>query len=312
MHVERKGGPRPRDRERTIEAAHAFPRLLQQRLVVKRDDLVGTPARFRPDERNPVALERQDRKRTGREKMLDRPAIMRPLDAEGGNDARLRIGPADRFDARLSAQRRPPSIGRDQKRRLHRPATVQPGRDPGRADGKTLHDVRCLERDAVRGFHARKQRAAQDVVFEHVGGGLPVTERTVKMQKRWPGHRVRRAVGDVDLREGLGVRLNFVPHAQGLEQMHAGGGKCRGAAVIGGGTGDFRRGAIDNGDAQRPAGGSREGQGGGQPDKAPAGDQDVAGFRFRTRFGHGSTRIFLTAGPVIRLMGVALRRNSPK
>ena len=79
-----------------------------------------------------AALERQQGKRTAREKMLNRPVLMVELVRDRGDDADLVVVPADRANARRIAKPRSPPVGRDRKSRPQSAAVAEHhGRDGG-------------------------------------------------------------------------------------------------------------------------------------------------------------------------------------
>ena len=84
-------------------------------LVGERDDAFGLARLFRPDERRPAALQRQDRERPGGKEMFFRAAVMIALMRHRRDDAGLSIVPAMGGDAGLLADRRTRAVGADQQ-----------------------------------------------------------------------------------------------------------------------------------------------------------------------------------------------------
>ena len=64
------------------------------------------------------------------QEMLHRLAVMRTRVRHGGDDADLRIGPADAFDAGTLPEPRALAVGGDEERRLDALAAAERGRDP--------------------------------------------------------------------------------------------------------------------------------------------------------------------------------------
>ena len=97
--AKRKCAPVRRRPDRAQLVTEAPFELSLENQIVRSNQPVGILCPLGPDERRAIALEGQDRKRTGRQKMLFGNAVMRALMFDGGHDAGLAILPGDRLDA---------------------------------------------------------------------------------------------------------------------------------------------------------------------------------------------------------------------
>ena len=88
----------------------------------QRDDALGFAGRLRPDDRRAPAFERQDGERSGRQKVLLRPAFVIAFVTDIDHDGRLAVIPAVHGDAGALADRRAGAIGGNQQARRDRRA----------------------------------------------------------------------------------------------------------------------------------------------------------------------------------------------
>src|SRR5690606_31992042 len=88
--------------------------------VVFANEALGIRGTLGPDERAAIALQRKDRKRSGREKMLIGPAAMRQFMRDIADDPGLAVIPVDRLDASQVAQAGARAICGDQQARFKR------------------------------------------------------------------------------------------------------------------------------------------------------------------------------------------------
>src|SRR5688500_11662822 len=83
--------------------------------VLQRHDTVGFFFLLSPDNGRALALERQDRERTGRQEMLLGAAIVIALMRDRRDNAGLSVLPAEALDAGLLANRRSRTVGGNQE-----------------------------------------------------------------------------------------------------------------------------------------------------------------------------------------------------
>ena len=93
--------------------------------VRQRDDALGFGRRFGPDDRRAPAFERQDRERTGGEKVLFGAALMIALMRDIDDDGRLAIVPTVGGDAGAAANAGARAVGGDKKPGRERDAVCQ-------------------------------------------------------------------------------------------------------------------------------------------------------------------------------------------
>ncbi len=203
--------------------------------------------------------------------MLDRPPLVVALMRHRGDDARLRIGPADPADAAASRRReRAPSAATTRSARIVRPS--------GRravivsVSGTAGRDGACLQHHA-RGDGGVTQRREQAAALDHVGEGLALRHLALEGQEGRP-HRVgEAAVGDDHLADRLGAGEHRVPHAEAFQHPP---GRRRHRV----GTQVPRRiraaeGRIADRDPHGLAQGLAQGERQGQPRQASARDHDL-------------------------------------
>ena len=126
MEVERIGPARAHHFGRAQMRAETCAPLRRRNRFVQRQHGGRLVLGFGPDQRRAVSRHGQNREWAGRQEMLIGHAIVRPFMLHGGDDAGLRIGPADHADALRVAQLGIAAIGGDGQRGLDSLAIAEP------------------------------------------------------------------------------------------------------------------------------------------------------------------------------------------
>ena len=175
-----------------------------------------------------VALERQDRERTGGQKMLLRAPAVIALVRDCGDDARLRIAPAMAGDVRAFTDLRARAIGGDQQTRREF-GTV------GQLHADSLCGIEIGNRGGSQfdaGFlRLHDKRGEQRRVLDHMRERLARLDIAIEGEKDGPHHVVEAAVGDVHAEDRLRQVGNRIPHSKGLKQPTRRGDDCRCAHI---------------------------------------------------------------------------------
>ena len=137
VQLERPGLPRAVERDGAQLAAEALLDLGEEARVIERQNACGLARLLGPRDARAVAGQRQDGERPGRQEVLHRAAAVRAVVAHGGDDAGLRVAPADDLDAGGIAQRRLAPVGGNDQRRgdLRARRRAQRARSPHRRRG---------------------------------------------------------------------------------------------------------------------------------------------------------------------------------
>ena len=159
--AERIGPARPDRLDRAEEIAEAGGDLGGEGGVRERHQTRRQLGPFGPHDRGAVAGHRQDRKRSGRRKMLDGDAAMRALVPHGRHDPGLAIAPLDGADAGGAPQPRPLSVGRCDQTSRYRPHRRRALRRPQgttsrRASTSSGARSERLSRDRMRSSRMRR------------------------------------------------------------------------------------------------------------------------------------------------------------
>src|SRR5207342_491649 len=115
LKVEREGLARVGKRDGAEPRAEALRELSEERSFVCGHDRLACGLVFRPHDGTAIALQRQHGEGSAGEEMLHRLAVMRLFMRHRGDDAELRIAPADAFDAGTLAQARALAVGGDEE-----------------------------------------------------------------------------------------------------------------------------------------------------------------------------------------------------
>ena len=185
------------------------------------DDARGLGALLGPYQRRALSGQRQDRERSGGQKMLFGAAVMIALMADGDDDAGLIIVPAMGGDPGTLAQSRARAVGSDQQTRLNDPAVRERHVDAVGARIKAATAV-AREIDAFS-LGARNQRIDQMPVFDHMRERLAGLDIAGKGQEHRPGGIVQLGIGDdhVEDRLRLGATWSQTPSASNSRRQAA-------------------------------------------------------------------------------------------
>ena len=248
----------------------ALLQLGMERLVGQRHDARRLGRGFSPHDRGAAALERQDRKRTGGQKMLLGAsfviALVRDIDDDGG----LAVIPAVGGDARRSANTRARAVGSDEEAGAKFRSVGECCRHAV-AVARECGDGGGLQRDANRP-RFRRQGVDQQPVLDHVGERLARFDLAREGQEGRPHRVAKLAVGDDHVEDRLGVRRDGLPDTDGLEQTPRRRDDRRGALVFAAASAQRR---IGNCYRERRSEPLPQGDGERQPGEAAAGNQDV-------------------------------------
>jgi hypothetical protein len=280
---ERKHATRPDRRDVTEMQAETPLELGVKLLFRQRDDarclfrpLGPNDRRSMPNSR--VALQRQDRERTGGKEMLLGTPVVIPLVRDGRHNGRLTVAEAVGGDARAFADRRMRAVRGDEKPRGERIAVGQRDVD---VVARTLEagDRRLPQGDAfvLRLLH---QCGDERGVLDHVGERLARFDVAVEGEKDRPHDVAEAAIGHDHVENGL--RLDVLPHADSLEQPPRRGDDCGGAGIFR--RPSQRRVGHRDGERGRQALAQRNGQR--QTGKAGAADQHIGPLHAPCRRGH--------------------------
>ena len=189
--------------------------------------------RLGPNDRRPVAFERQNGERARRQEMLHGFAVMRLRMCDGGDDAGLRIGPAHAFDAGLLAETRTLAVGGDEKPRFDLAPSCERRRQQRAAPRQSWQRYRA--RRSRSWFSARtasSEGAPEFGILDHESAGLARVKLGIEADEMRAEVRIERRIGDLDGDEGLRLGLERWPHPKRFEQMHGSRRKCGGARVV--------------------------------------------------------------------------------
>jgi hypothetical protein len=174
---------------------------------------------LRPRDAGAIALQRQDRKRARRQKVLDRTRAVRLLVANRGDNAHLRILPADNADPSSLAQTRRTPVCCHQQRRAQA-ATVGKGHHNPMLAGGKVHGGGATHQGERGPLHSRCTNGSrQAFVFENIGGGLSAFDRVVIGHEDGTKCIVERGIGDVDSRHRFCMVGERRPDAQRRQQV---------------------------------------------------------------------------------------------
>ena len=163
--------------------------------------------------------------------MLIGHAIVRLLMLHRGDDAYLRVGPADQIDAHFIAQPRFAPIGGNHQRRGNFGAILQ---QHNRAAAIGLYAFHRRGRDQFQVFagrHRAIQRGADVPVLGNMAQCLGADFLGIEMQRKRRGCPSSDAIRDQYFANRLGVRRQAFPHAQHSQHPHTGIGQRRHPAI---------------------------------------------------------------------------------
>ena len=168
-----------------------------------------------PYDRRAPALQRQDRKRPGRQEMLLGAAFVVALVVDVDDDGGLAVVPAMHGDAGAFADARTRAVGGDE-----RAAPSTPCRRRVRTIGSIAVRRRlCATADArqidAAALSPSRQRVDQIAVLDHVGERLARFDFAGEGQKYRPHRIVEPAVGHHHVEDRLGLAGDAVPDADG-------------------------------------------------------------------------------------------------
>ena len=281
LKIEGEGLARAGKRDIAKPRAEALGELGEEHEFVGRHDRLARRLVFRPYDGAAIAFERQHGKGTAWEKMLHGFAVMRLRMRHSGDDAELRIAPADAFDASTLAQARALAIGGDEELSPE-PAAACKSRFNGKWRRREGGDAVGREHlDGRRAENSAPQSADEILVLDHIGAGFARLEIVVEAEEMRAALCVERTVGDLDSGDGLGVAGKRGPNAENGEQALARRRQRRGAGVW---LRALRRLGIDQGHAKALWRRSAQGKRKRHADKAAAGDDQIVG----SCLGHGA------------------------
>ncbi len=285
MHFQRPHRSRSGQLGAAEAIAEALLDLREEARVVERHDRPALRLLLRPRDAGAIALQRQDRKWTGRQEVLHRARAVRFLVADRGDNADLPVFPADEADTRRLAQPRCAPVCGHQKRRAQATAVCKRDRDAMLVGHIACGGGTAQEGDG-RPLHGRREDCGhQAVVLHDIGGGLAALYGVVVGHEDGTECVVERCVGDVDRRHGFGMLGDRRPYAQRRQHVLRSCRHGRSANIAGAGRAAERH-TVDDRDPCRRA--ERIGQRTGErkTDGTAAGDDDVAALFIRLHYAY--------------------------
>src|SRR5665648_912869 len=161
--------------------AEATGELTDEGLLASRHELLPTLRLLGPHDGRAVPCEREDSEGARGQKVLHRLAVVGALMRHGGDDADLRIGPADGLDAGALAKFRAPAVRRDQETPLQRRAAGKMGAHAKCVRLEVVDAVRCehidrLLRSDGRAGSTRAMRTPSGASLASARASVPPTK----------------------------------------------------------------------------------------------------------------------------------------
>ena len=185
-------------------------------------DLFGQPFALTPDNGRPIARQRQDRQRPGRQEELMRHAAMGLFMCNRADQCGLIVVPRCAPDAGTLPGSGLTAIGSHDHLPGQHVARRQSDIGPRRGHVLIHNGFARQMRDQRLGRHRLKQRPPQIPVFEHVAHRAFLDLGAVEVQAKKHLGIARAPVADLDLGHRLRVRFQPVPQPQRGQHPHRG------------------------------------------------------------------------------------------
>ena len=212
-------------------APKRFDSSARKHRLAGRHDRLANRCVFGPDDGAAVALQRQHGKGAAGEEMLHGFTAMGLRMLDRGDDADLRIAPADAFDSRALAQARALAVGGDEEFGRERAAACKLRLNIEWRRFESGNALRREHLDSRLAGDGAAKRADQVFILNHSGAGFARPQIVVEAEDMRTALGVERAVGNLDAGDGFRVPCKLGPDAEDGEQALARRRQRRGAGV---------------------------------------------------------------------------------